>query len=319
MRTSYNSVERKEKLMKVLVSGGAGYIGSQLVTQLAQLKQVSQVVVYDNLIRKNYGLFFNPPHKALDNITFLQGDILDGRKLREALKDVDVVYHLAANVTTPFANMNPQFYEQVNHWGTAEMVSAVEESSVKRMIYLSSVSVYGLQEDWVDHTTKLVPNSYYGISKMRAEKELNRLPDTCRVYILRSGNVYGFSKPIRIDAVINRFMFEAQYHGRITIQGDGRQFRSFISLERVVNALVSVFDSQLPVGVYNLCDKNLSVLDLADQLKSIYPHLETQFANAHLSLRGIRVRKDERLQRLFYLSEKSLLDDLLAFKDSFAF
>lgn len=305
--------------MKILVTGGAGYIGNELVYQLAKDERVSQVIIYDNLVKKHYNLFTGSRKMNPDKVRFMHADILDGRTLRKALDGIDTVYHLAANVTTPFAHQNPQFFEQVNHWGTAELVNAIEESKVKKVIYLSSVSVYGSQVETVSINTSLNPRTYYGISKKRGEDQINRLSRSKETFIIRSGNVYGYSKHMRIDAVINRFMFESHFENRITVQGNGQQHRSFIAIERVIDALVNLPFSTLETGVYNLSDKNLSILELAETLKALYPELEMLFVNQHLNMREIKVDTDHRLDHLFSTKQNVLRDDLLAFREYFTF
>jgi len=114
--------------MHVLITGGAGYIGTALVEMLSQNKAVSQIDIYDNLSRANRNFFIGKNKLNSTKVNFIQGEILDSRKLKKALKGVDVVYHLAANVTTPFSDQNPHLFEQVNHWGTAELTYAIEES-----------------------------------------------------------------------------------------------------------------------------------------------------------------------------------------------
>src|SRR5262252_5068221 len=128
--------------MNILITGGAGYIGTELIYRLAELNDIENIVVYDNLSRGNYNLFIG--HKVpTQKIKFIQGEILDSRKLNNVLKNIDVVFHLAAKVTTPFSNVDGHIYEQTNHWGTAELVYALEESQVKKLIFLSSTGVYG--------------------------------------------------------------------------------------------------------------------------------------------------------------------------------
>lgn len=305
--------------MRVLVTGGAGYIGSELVYKLTINKDVEEIVVYDNLHNRNYNFFTGLRKLEHPNLRFIKGDILDGRKLRKSLEGIDVVYHLAANVTTPFADQNPHFFEQVNHWGTAELCYAIEKSNVSKFIYVSSVSVYGSREDLVNSETELHPRTFYGISKMRGEEHVRRLFKKLPVYIVRSGNVFGYSKGMRIDAVINKFMFDAQFENRITINGDGNQHRAFIEIKRVVATLDALIGSDLPSDNYNLVDKNLTILDIAENIKELYPELEMIFVNQHLKMREIRVEKDPRITKLLTIKEQSLKEELSQFKKMFTF
>ena len=153
--------------MNVLVTGGAGYIGTELVSALISNPAVKKVVIYDNLSRFNYNLFLGERLLQQEKLSFIKGELLDSRNLRKVLTGIDVVYHLAAKATTPFSNTDAHAYEQVNHWGTAELVYAIEESTVKRFIYTSSTGVYGSSEIPVDENTATDPKSLYAISKLR--------------------------------------------------------------------------------------------------------------------------------------------------------
>ena len=304
--------------MKVLITGGAGYRGTGLIQKLAGNDKVSEIIVYDNLSRPNYNLFL---HEDIPdaNIKFVFGDILDSRKLREMLKGVDVVYHLAAKVTTPFANTDPHFFEQVNHWGTAELVYAIEESEVSKLVYNSSTSVYGASDRLVDEDSIPNPGTYYGISKLRGEEHVRRLNDKINTIILRCGNVYGYNPSMRFDAVINHFMFDAHFKNRIQIQGNGKQTRAFIHIEKVDEALAKLLETNIPSGVYNLSDKNMSVLEVVDVIKEIYTELEFIFINQHMDLRELHVNPKSRLYQYFKLPETNLKDELIAFRENFAF
>ena len=96
--------------MNILITGGAGYIGTELAYELEKNPEVKQIIIYDNLSRGNINLFIGS-RKLSRKIKFVQGDILDTRLLKQTLKGVDVVYHLAAKVTTPFADQNPHIFE----------------------------------------------------------------------------------------------------------------------------------------------------------------------------------------------------------------
>ena len=204
--------------MKVMVTGGAGYIGNELVYRLSAEQGIEDILVYDNLCKGNYNLFTGLRKVADNNVRFIQADILDSRSLRKHMEGVDVVIHLAAKVETPFADQNAHDFEQTNHWGTAEIVYTAEEVGVKRLMYLSSQSVYGQGEvTATDHLR--VPSSYYSISKMRGEDHVMRLMENIPVQLIRCANVYGYSKNLRVETPINQMIFDAHFTNRIAIHG----------------------------------------------------------------------------------------------------
>lgn len=308
--------------MKILVLGGSGYIGTELVTELIKQEEVEEVIVYDNLSRSSYSFFLGRKFRQPQKIRFVRGELLDSRQLRKILRGVDVVYHLAAKVTTPFANADPHFYEQVNHWGTAELVYAIEESDVKKFIFTSSTAVYGASNKEIDVTTPPNPRTFYGTSKMRAEEHVRRLSSKMDTYIIRCGNVYGFNTSMRFDAVINKFVFEAHFNRQIQIHGDGRQNRAFIHVNKVARGLTSLLGTDLEGGTYNLVDRNLMVLDIVDDLKMLLPELEFIFINQHLKLRQLKVKPDREFMSRLGLedaSSHSFQDELKEFIGNFSF
>jgi UDP-glucose 4-epimerase len=306
--------------MKVLVTGGAGYIGTELINLLVSNSLVDQVIVYDNLSRMNYNLFLGLKLQKYPKLTFIKGELLDSRSLRKALKGVDVVYHLAAKVTTPFDSSDSHVYEQVNHWGSAELVYAVEESDVKKFIYTSSSGVYGSSAGAVDENISPNPKTFYAISKLRGEEHVRRLFDKMDTYIFRCGNVYGYSKSMRFDSVINKFVFEANFNKMITIQGNGKQSRSFIHIDQVSKALNNLLSSGLPGGTYNLVEKSIKVFDVVDELKQLIPELEFIFINQHLRLRELNVKENLVInQTLGIHNPQSLKKELEEFLSRFSF
>lgn len=306
--------------MRILVTGGAGYIGTELVYALAQQNEVSEVIIFDNLSRSNYNLFINGKMNNYEKVSFVKGELLDSRQLKKVLNGVDIVYHLAAKVTTPFANTDPHFFEQVNHWGTAELVYAVENSDVKKFIYTSSTGVYGSSKKGVSEEVEPNPKTFYAISKMRGEEHVSRLKDKMETYILRCGNVYGYSKSMRFDAVINKFMFEANFDKKITIHGDGRQHRSFIHIYQIAKALAGLINGQVSSGTYNLVSRDLVVLDIVDVLKEMIPELEFIFVNQHLKLRVLRIQPNEELNKQLGIDvAKSFKEELVEFRNHLSF
>jgi UDP-glucose 4-epimerase len=305
--------------MRILITGGAGYIGYSLVKSLLnQFNGEHEITIYDNLSRRNFSFF---TEARFDNkpIRFLKGDILDGRSLKAALVDQDCVVHLAAKVTTPYADTEAHYYDQINHWGTAQLIAAVEESEVSKIIYISSISVYGNTAVPVNEEIQPVPHSFYGISKLDGEQQIQSIQDKREVYVLRSGNVYGYNPSYRIDAVFNKFMFEANFQNRISIHGSGEQKRSFIHVDKIAHLIQEAIMDQYPAGVYNVVEHNLSINQVAEQIKQLYPSLEYIHVNYNVKLRDIQTEIPCKVFDYVDIPRRSLEDELLGFKSEFSF
>lgn len=304
--------------MKVVVTGGAGYIGAELCAVLSKDERVSELVIYDLLDRGHYGVFMGPKlGKA--KVRFVQGDVLDSRRLLQELAGSDMVYHLAAKVTTPFADAGHSQFEQVNHWGTAEVVYAIEEVAPNaRVVYLSSASVYGQDTGSARSKVKPSPRSAYGHSKLRGEAHIARLGDHQQVCILRSANVHGHGRCMRFDAVINRFVFQAHFQGRITVRGSGEQRRPFIHVDAVVHALASLLGPNELAGTYDLVEQDWSVVEIVEALRGPYPETELLFIDQHLDLLSMRVKRDERLASIQPVRAATLEQDLRELGGRFA-
>ena len=303
--------------MNILVTGGAGYLGTELVYQLASRADVTKVVIYDNLARKNYNLFIGHRKFPQDKVQFIHGDLLDSRKLRKSLQGIDVVYHLAAKVTKPFSDHNPHLLEQVNHWGTAELVYAVEESDVSRLIYTSSSAVYGSSSEPVDSTTPPQPLTYYGISKLRGEEHVQRLQVKIPAYIIRTANVYGYSKSMRFDARINRYMLEAASGQKITVSGSGNQKRPYIHVDDATRVLDGLLNSDIKADTYDLLTRNLSIHDITEGVVQVFPDTELLFINQHVEPWELHLEPDARLDGLLQHPGHDFLYEIEEFKKQF--
>ncbi len=305
--------------MKVLITGGAGYIGTVLSWQLSELSEISEILIYDNLSKGHHNFFVGERYPNA-KIKFIEGEILDSRRLKKQIETCDVVVHLAAKVTTPFSNTDPHFFEQVNHWGTAEVVYAAEESNISKFIYLSSTSVYGASKEIATEETHPNPRTFYGVSKMRGEEHVDRLKEQKNGIILRGGNVYGPSRSMRFDAVINKFMFEANFNNRIQVFGSGKQSRAFIHVNYLVECIKNTILHEVPSGTYNVVDKNLQILDIVDALKELYPTLEFMFTNQHMKLRELRIDPTSKLfDYIPHWEKRDFAIELAEFKNRFAF
>ena len=305
--------------MKVLVTGGAGYLGNSLVHSLDQKTEISEIVVYDDLSKKNVGIYFGDK-KLSKKVRFVKGTILDSRKLKKELQEVEIVFHLAAKVTTPYADEDAHSFEQVNTWGTAELTYAIEESNVSKLIYYSSASVYGASKATLTEEDIPNPISYYASSKLRGEKHVLRLAKKIPCYVLRIGNVYGFNSSIRLQTVINKFMFDANFYNNSTIYGKGTQRRAFINVDRLNQCVLHILNtsSTIPSGIYNLVDMNKSILEIKNIINQVYPDLELNFLNQHMNYNDLVVTPNRLFSQFFKTTDEDLLNDLFALKAKFS-
>ncbi|MEM1186886.1 MAG: SDR family oxidoreductase [Pseudomonadota bacterium] len=303
--------------MKIMITGGAGYIGNELVYRLSAEPSVSDILVYDNLCKGNYNLFTGLRKVPGNNVRFIQADILDSRSLKSSMQGMDVVIHLAAKVETPFADQNAHDFEQTNHWGTAEVVYTAEEVGIQRLIYLSSQGVYG-QGDVLTSEHPTAPSTFYGLSKMRGEEHVLRLAEKIPVQILRCANVYGYSKNLRFETLINQLVFDAHFTNRVAIHGDPGHTMTHISLYRLVEVLARLIKRDMLSGTYNLSHRRMATGEFVEFLRELYPTLETIFVDQHMPLNDLTIQCDERLEELLP-GDGTMVEDLVKFRELFTF
>jgi UDP-glucose 4-epimerase len=261
-------------MSKIIVTGGAGFIGSHIGERCA--KEGHEVVLIDNLDD-----YYSPQLKkeniecvlASGKATFVHGDITDLELLRKVIdKDVDFVYHEAAQAGVRISVENPFKANEVNVLGTLNVLQASLESDVERLINASSSSVYGKVEYLpFDEKHPTQPVSPYGVSKLAAEHY-------CRVFYevyglptvsLRYFTVYG--PRMRPDLAISLFKRKMLNNEAITIFGDGNQTRDFTYIDDIVNANIKLLDNNRTNGkVVNIgSGKSISINKLVTILKQI--------------------------------------------------
>lgn len=237
-------VECKSKVVgaNVLVTGGAGFIGSHLVDYLLQLG-AGQVLVVDNLDRaRSEWLRARVKNRSL---RFIEADILESRGLDAALSETQLVYHLAAISRVMDACRNPDRTFEVNVLGTIRMAEAARRAGVRRLVFTSSREVYGDPASLpVAENAPLKPKNVYGASKVAAEMFLNTLdPKEIEVVTLRLANVYG---PGDRGRVIPTFLANALQGRSLNLYG-GKQLLDFIWVGEVMKLLVKAGFSDRPV------------------------------------------------------------------------
>ncbi|MCW9709132.1 NAD-dependent epimerase/dehydratase family protein [Fodinibius salsisoli] len=268
--------------MRVLVTGGAGYLGYSLTNYLNELGDISEVIVYDNLSRVHPNFFLGS--KKLNKTTFIKGDILNTDKLIKILKNIDVVYHLAAHTPFPKNHLENFRYEQINQWGTLNVVNAIKRvETVKKIIFLSTSAVYGNRHE-ISPEAVPQPQNAYSKSKYEAEKYVKALSEKCEINVIRSGNIFGYNLCFRLDAVINNFIFESIVNKKIQIYGNGKQMRPFIHIDTLCMYLVDLLeDFSTSQTTKTIADFNSNLNQIKQILLDNLPELEYIYLNQNLS------------------------------------
>lgn len=250
------------KFKRALVTGGAGFIGSHIAEEL--LSNKIEVVILDNL---SIGRVENIPKDA----EFIKGDMLDERKVKRALKGVDIVFHNAAKVSIRASMRKFTDDAKVNIFGTLELLKALKGSQVKRFIYASSMAVYGTVEYIpIDEKHALNPISPYGISKLAGEKYSLIICDSLGIDVisLRYFNTFGKRQTLTpYVGVITIFINRLLACQRLTIFGDGNQIRDFVSVKDVVAANILAMKADFKKAIFNVgSGTGTSVNQIADML-----------------------------------------------------
>jgi len=236
----------------VLVTGGAGFIGSHVVEGL--LSEEIRVVVLDNLHK---GRLKNlRSHVGKSDFLFIKGDIRDSNIVKRAIKGVDGVIHLAALTSPAESFEKPSLYNEINITGTVNLLSASLDFDVKRFVFASSAAVYGNPKTLpIKEDTPLSPRSPYGISKMSAEAYVKLFFEEygLKTVTLRYFNVYGPRQACnQYSGVITRFMSCLRENRSPIIYDDGKQTRDFVNVKDVVEASVLALKSSDASGIFNI-------------------------------------------------------------------
>lgn len=275
--------------MRILVTGGCGYLGSQLIRDLPiQLEDEDlSIRILDNLHGGEPRALMDLPD--VGRYEFIEGDLMDPSIQRAVLRDVDAVIHLAAIVRTPLSFDDPTWVEQVNHWGTANLLEACLKTNVEDFVFASSAAVYGPGGPY-DEEAPCEPMGAYAHSKHEAERAVRSADRRgLRTTILRLGTVYGRAPVTRYEAVANRFALLAGTCRPLTIYGDGTQKRPFIHVRDASDVLCwALSNREQTMGrTLNALEENASVMDLVDAVRQTDPDVDTrrteQDIRTHLS------------------------------------
>lgn len=262
----------------ILVTGGAGYLGSRLVPTLATDDRLdgSTVRILDNLERETFGSFGDLPRGG--RYQFLEGDVLDPGAVRRALRGVDTVVHLAALVKTPFSFDHPTWTRHVNQWGTQRVAEEAVKAGVDRLVLASSASVYGPGEDFGEEDDPQ-PVGPYSESKLEAERIVRSARDRgLDSTILRLGTVYGEAPAVRFDAVPNSLAYQAAIGRSVTVHGEGEQERPVVHVDDAARAILACVAGEVAAReeTFNVVGHNVSIVEVAEALEEVRPFVRTR-------------------------------------------
>ena len=268
MGVAKNTMESME-IRKVLITGSEGYIGSVLTKKL--LENNYEITGLDTNYYRNSVL-----GKRKTSYRFIKDDI---RTTNIDLSSFDAIVHLAALSNDPLGELNPNLTEEINHKGTIRLARIAKSSGVKRFIFSSSCSIYGIANFKlpVKESSPINPLTAYAKSKKDAERELiNMSNKNFCVGILRNSTVYGYSPVLRTDLVVNDFVTTAFITGKIIILSDGSPWRPLIDIRDLADIFILFLkaDSSLINGeVFNVGfnDSNYQVKEIASKVRKAIP------------------------------------------------
>ena len=283
----------KREIHKVLVIGGAGYIGSALLPKL--LDKGYHVRLLDLLI---YGT--EPIEDALlhPNLEIMQADFRQVDKVVQAMRNIDAVIHLGAIVGDPACALDEELTIEVNLMATRMIAEVAKGSGVSRFIFASTCSVYGANDAMLDERSALNPVSIYARSKIASERVLMSMATSdFGPTLLRFGTIYGLSGRTRFDLVINLLTAKALIEGKITVFG-GDQWRPFVHVDDAALAVLNSLEAPLTlVGneVFNVgCEEqNHTIQQVGEMIQRLVPASEVVGMGSDTDKRNYKVSFDK--------------------------
>ena len=243
--------------MRIFVTGACGYKGSVLIPRL--LEEGHQVTGMDIMWFGNH----LTPH---ENLTVLRGDVNDPSSFD--ISNHDAIIHLASIANDPTGDLNPKLTWETSCLATMRLADSAARLGIKRFIYASSGSVYGVkEEEQVTEDLTLVPISEYNKTKMVSERVLLSYEDRMCVQIVRPATVCGLSPRMRLDVSVNLLTMAALTRGEVTVFG-GDQVRPNIHIDDIANLYIFLLNNPQVTGIYNAGFENISIMDIAKMVSS---------------------------------------------------
>lgn len=305
---------------KVLVTGGAGYIGSVLVRLL--LEKGYNVRVFDNLSFGGESIVDLLNH---DRFEFLKGDMRNEDDLKKAVDGIDYIAHLAAIVGDPACRKFPEDAKAINLEGSKSLYSIANEAGVKKFVFASTCSNYGKMDDpeaYVNEDSKLAPVSLYAETKVAVEKYLLNQPKTnnCKPTSLRFSTVYGLSPRPRFDLTVNEFTRELALGRELVIFGEQfwRPYCHVVDLSRSVIEVFEADEETVAYDVFNVgdTDENYQKEMIVNEILKVIPDGNIKYVQKDEDPRDYRVSFDKIKDRLGFKITKRVPDGIKNIKQA---
>ena len=302
-------------MKKILVTGGAGYLGSILVRKL--LERHYYVRILDQLIFGKESIQDLLSHKNFDLVV---GTIEDEYIVNKSLQDIDTVIHLACLSNDPCCELDPELTYKVNYLSTERLFNLSKQSGVKRFIFASSASVYGASaDDLVTENSSTTPVSLYAKTKLSCEEFIIKgSTDDFSTCCLRKATLYGYSPRMRFDLVVNIMTAMAINEGKLVING-GDQWRPLLHVNDAANAYISCLEApkdKINGQVFNVGSENFRIKDVANAVKTVFPSINI-FESFTVDKRSYRLSFDKIKEVINFEPKSKVIDGVFNIKEAF--
>lgn len=303
-----------KKFDSILITGGAGYIGSVLTGKL--IDRGYNVKVLDSLV---FGLDGISKYVKDKKVQLVDHDIRDINALEHTIRDIDCVIHLAAIVGEPLCNKIPEAARQINEYATQNLLK-LSKKSVKRFVFGSTCSNYGSSSDLVNEETPVNSLSLYSETKVNSESRiLAEKANEFEPCVLRFATAFGLSPRMRFDLLLQEFIRDAIVNGKISVFGP-QYWRPLVHVQDISDACINSIeaDSELVSGqIYNVGDnsQNYTKIALAEAVKEHLPETEIEVQQLRKDPRNYKVSFDKIQSKLNYHITKTVNDGIIEILD----
>jgi len=284
--------------MTVLVTGGLGYIGSQLIREIPDHPAYSgeETRILDNFRQPRFHSLWDLPSYA--DYDMIRGDIRDADDRAKALEGVDTVFHLAAITNAPETFDIPEETWEVNHEAAVGLFKDARDAGVDEFVNAVTCSVYGRTEEEITEEFDCDPESPYGEAKLAAEQEMFELYEgEMGLTGLRLGTVYGWTTGMRFDTVVDKFAWLAAMDEPLTIyEGAEDQQRPYLHVQDSVRSVLFAENNLRDGEVYNVVGQNGRLQDVVDAIEKHFPNVEIGYTEAEQLNQLSYIVSDEKIR-----------------------